>query len=244
MDIAVNLYQRLNSKLLDLLNALSSEQWDKNISGENQKVKDTALLILDEFKHDLFQINQKIDSKSFEFMAKKEFEKSDYLSDLQLIIEYLNHYLTEYFVSKKNNEPKAGSINLPKIYAKNWLDQQKIRQAIGAPILLEAEFYHPFLEYCMGFLPQYFENIATSDNTVISIEIVSETNKTWQIIRRENSWHFIESPILSSTQVYIDQNIAWILFSGGVDIYEASQYWQVIGNQDLGRYVLSMRPFE
>jgi hypothetical protein len=43
--------------------------------------------------------------------------------------------------------------------------------------------------------------------------------------------------------VYIDQNIAWILFSGGIDIYEAAQYWQVIGNQELGRHVLSLRPF-
>ena len=41
-----------------------------------------------------------------------------------------------------------------------------------------------------------------------------------------------------------DQNIAWILFSSGIDIYEASQYWQVIGNQDLGRHVLSLRPFD
>lgn len=244
MDNAVNLFQKLNSKFLDLLNGFSSEQWNKNLSIGNKKVKDLAVQILDEFKHDLFQIIQKLDSKSFELSAKKEFEEPEYLSDLQVFNKYLNQYIDDYFVSKKNIEPKAEQINFSKIYAKNWVYQQKIRQVIGAPILLEAEFYHPFLEYCLDFLPQHFQNISAANDTIISIEIVSETTKTWQIIRRENSWHFIESPILSSTQVYIDQNIAWILFSGDIDIYEASQYWQVIGNQDLGRHVLSMRPFE
>jgi hypothetical protein len=95
----------------------------------------------------------------------------------------------------------------------------------------------------MRFLPKHFENVCPANDTIISIEIVAETNMTWQIIRREQSWDFTESQAHSATQVYIDQNIVWILFSGGIDIYEASQYWQVIGNQDLGRHVLSLRPF-
>jgi hypothetical protein len=143
----------------------------------------------------------------------------------------------------KNNTLDVVAIDLLKVYAKNWLYQQQIRQAVGASLLLEADFYHSFLEYCMRFLPKHFENIIPANDTIISIEIVAETNMTWQIIRCEESWDFTESKAHSATQVYIDQNIAWILFSGGIDIYEASQYWQVIGNQDLGRHVLSLRPF-
>jgi len=96
----------------------------------------------------------------------------------------------------------------------------------------------------MRFLLKHFENIIPANDTIISIEIVAETNITCQIIRREQSWDFTEVQAHSATQVYIDQNIAWILFSGGIDIYEASQYWQVIGTQDFGRHMLGLPPVD
>jgi hypothetical protein len=247
MDNAVNLFQRLNSKLFELLSGLSSEQWNKNISSGNAKVQDIAIQLLDESRQNLFHFFDVSDLNDIHINSFKDFNPETYLSDLQIIQKQLDPYFNKiptFSGLDKNNTLDVVAIDLLKVYAKNWLYQQQIRQAVGASLLLEADFYHSFLEYCMRFLPKHFENIIPANDTIISIEIVAETNMTWQIIRREQSWDFTESQAHSATQVYIDQNIAWILFSGGIDIYEASQYWQVIGNQDLGRHVLGLRSFD
>ena len=247
MDNAVNLFQRLNSKLFELLSGLSSEQWNKNLSGGNSKVKDIAIQLLDESRQNLFHFFDVSDLNDIQINSYKDFNPETYLSDLQIIHEQLGPYFNKIptFSGLDNNSKLSViAIDLLKIYAKNWLYQQEIRQAVGASLLLESDFYHPFLEYCMRFLPKHFENVCQANDTIISIEIVAETNLAWQLIRVEKAWDLVENQSYSDAQVYIDQNIAWILFSGGVDIYEASQYWQVIGNQDLGRHVLSLRPFD
>jgi hypothetical protein len=247
MDNAVNLFQRLNSKLFELFSSLSSEQWNKNLSGGNSKVQDIAIQLLDESRQNLFHFFDVSDLNDIQINSYKDFNPETYLSDLQIIHEQLGPYFNKIptFSGLDNNSKLSViAIDLLKIYAKNWLYQQEIRQAVGASLLLESDFYHPFLEYCMRFLPKHFENVCQANDTIISIEIVAETNLAWQLIRVEKAWDLVENQSYSDAQVYIDQNIAWILFSDGVDIYEASQYWQVIGNQDLGRQVLSLRPFD
>ena len=247
MDNAVNLFQRLNSKLFELFSSLSSEQWNKNLSGGNSKVQDIAIQLLDESRQSLFHFFNVSDLNDVQINSFQDFNPETYLSDLQIIHQQLDPYFNKipaFSCLDKYSTLGVVALDLLKIYVKNWLYQQQIRQALGASLLLEADFYQPFLEYCMRFLPKHFENVYQANDTIISIEIVAETNLVWQLIRTEKAWDLVENQSYSDTQVYIDQNIAWILFSGGVDIYEASQYWQVIGNQDLGRHVLSLRPFD
>lgn len=247
MQDALNLYQRLNSKLYELLSSLSVEQWNKKVLGGNLTVKDTVNQLLNESRRNLSQVFEQFDSNNFEVKSNKNLSINEILSDLQNIQQQSSSYFNDFSILSPLIGLKGSNaiaLDLNEIYAKNWLYQQKLRQVLGIDLLLESDFYYPFLDYCLLFLPQHFENIWTEENTIISISIVSETNKSWQIIRRENFWELTESQARSTTQVYIDQNIAWIIFSGGIDIYEASQYWQVIGNQELGRHVLTLRPLD
>jgi hypothetical protein len=231
MNNASNLLQKLNFKLFELLSGLSWEQWNKNTSFKHLKVKDIAIQLLDESRHDLFQLSND-PNHVVEIISNDNFNGEVFLLNLKIVQDEWNNYLNQDFR------------DISKIYAKNWLLQQQIRVSIAASLLLESNFYEPFLDYCLRFLPAHFESVCPPNNTIISIFIVAEPNMKWQLIHIEQAWEFTKNQDYPDTQVYIDQNIAWILFSGGVDIYEASQYWQVIGNQELGRHVLSMRPFE
>jgi hypothetical protein len=244
---APNLFQKLNSRLFELLSDLSYEQWNKNTSSPNFKVKDLAIQILNESRHNLSLLSNEFDSISVQINSQADFNPDAFISDLRAVQEQLNTIYDESpLISDQieNNQPKVVLLDLLKIYAENWLLQQQIRQSLAASLLLDSTYYQPFLEYCMRFLSVHFKHISSPNDALISIEIVAETNLVWQLIRTEKAWDLCENQDHSGTQVYIDQNIAWILFSGGIDLYEASQYWQVIGNQDLGRHVLSMRPFE
>ena len=244
MDNAVNLYQRLNSKLFELLSSLSLEQLNKNVSGESYKVRDIVIQLLEESSHNLSLFNQKFYSNTADLKQYKDHNIQFLLADLQSVQDLLSPYFNGFFNPTVEIEKNVVAIGLLEFYAKNWLLQQKMRQALGKNLLLEADFYLPFLEFCMRFLPQHLKRISFENDTLISISIVSETSRSWQIICKGQIWELTEPQEHSDTQVYIDQNIAWILFSGGVDIYEASQYWQIIGNQEFGRHVLSMRTFQ
>ena len=72
---------------------------------------------------------------------------------------------------------------------------------------------------------------------------MGEAGGTWSIIRSGDSWEFIDREGMAYAEVYIDQNIAWMLLSKGIDFFEAEQYWQVIGDYDLGSHALKMTAF-
>jgi hypothetical protein len=95
----------------------------------------------------------------------------------------------------------------------------------------------------MKALPFHFRDLNPALDTLISVEIVGDSGSLWSIIRRLDQWEFTFTESKADAHVYIDQNIAWMLFSNGIAIQESSQYWQVIGDQELGSHVLKMRSF-
>lgn len=247
MNNAPNLFHTLNFKLFELLSGLNGEQWSKNTSVNNLKIKDLAIQLLNVSRHNLSLITCQFDSKASPINLNGDFNSEVYLADLLTLNEQLNSFFEgNPIISGQIMKNEFGLVesNLLKYYAENWVLQQHIRAALATDLLLDFNFYYPFLEYCMRFLPTHFEQICPTIDTLISIEIVGENNLTWQLIRTNGAWNLTKNQGYSDTQVYIDKNIAWILFSGGIDIYEASQYWQVIGNQEHGRHILLLRPFD
>jgi len=242
MDNALNLVESLNAKLIELLSGLTVEQWNKNTSHQNLTVKDIAIQLLDESKQNLLLV---LNANDVAPNSYEGFDPVEYLAELQIIQGQLTPFLNDLSMLKNRDESQA--VNRPdflEIYSKNWLYQQQIRQALSATLLLGIDYYLPFLNYCMRSLPSHLANDCSENKQIISIEIVAETKMIWQLMWNKQCWVFTENQVHVDTHIYIDQNIAWILFSGGIDIHEASQYWQVIGNQELGWRVLSCRPFE
>ncbi|HEY1010356.1 MAG TPA: hypothetical protein VGE58_09605, partial [Daejeonella sp.] len=109
--------------------------------------------------------------------------------------------------------------------------------------ILNRELYFPFLQISMLALPFHYSTQTAPEGTTIKINIVGEAGGSWVISRTEKSWEFSSTDAEANNQVYIDQNIAWMLFSKGIDIYEAQQYWQISGNYQLGFHALKMRAF-
>jgi hypothetical protein len=95
----------------------------------------------------------------------------------------------------------------------------------------------------MQALPYHFRNFNYPEGTLVRLEIVGDSGGVWSIIRRESRWEFSAESVEIASQVYIDQNIAWILLSNGIEINQAKQYWQVIGDQELGMHALALGTF-
>ena len=246
MNNALNLFQELNAKLIELIPGISWVQWNKDTARKDWKVKDIAIQILDASKHNLLPLANGFESNPVQLNTSEYFSADTLIVELQFLQEQLNSYFNDNTIiwgQLNAGTPASSQLDIFKFYAQIWLYQQQIRQSLGASLLLDSNFYHPFLAYCLHFLPSHFKDFHSPIGTLISIEVVGNSRGLWSLIRRDHYWELSVYHKHSDAQVYIDQNIAWILFSGGIDIYESSQYWQVIGNQELGRHVLSLRPF-
>jgi hypothetical protein len=246
MNNTLNLFQKLNANLIELILDLSWVQWNKDTAHRNWKVKDIASQILYDIRYNLPSLSNGFESNPVQLNTSEDFSADSLIAELQFLQEQINSYTSDNTIigdQLSAGRPAGSQIDIFKFYAQIWLYQQQIRQSLGVSLLLDFNFYHPFLAYCFHFLPSHFKNFHSPVGTLISIEVVGDSRGMWSLIRRDHCWELSVQHEHSDAQVYIDQNIAWILFSGGIDIYEAAQYWQVIGNQELGRHVLSLRPF-
>ncbi len=265
----LHLFPTLNASLIDLLSSLSPAQWESKTVCKQWLVKDIAAHLLDTAlrrvssgRDNHFGAAPEIRSHSglVDFLnelnaewvrAYKRVSPEVLVKQLSIAQEDLyEHLLTvdprepaPYPVSWAGEEESSQWFDIAREYTERWHHQQQIRQAVGAGSILGRELYFPFLQISMLALPFHYSTQAAPKGTTIKINIVGEAGGSWVISRTDNSWEFASIDMEANNQVYIDQNIAWMLFSKGVDIYEAQQYWQISGNYQLGFHALKMRAF-
>lgn len=265
----IHLFPQLNDLLIELLQGLSPAEWNRPTVCRKWSVKDIAAHLLDTaFRRvsagrdghlgispqinsyqDLVEFLNKLNAVwveayqrvSPEILVKQIFSAQD---------EFYNHLKTLdlhatalYPVSWAGEDQSKTWFDICREYTERWHHQQQIRQAVGAESILQRELYYPFLEISMLALPFHYRLKEAALDTVVSIHVVGDAGGSWSIVRQSDNWKFTETPSETHTQVYIDQNVAWMLLSKGIDFSEAEQYWQVVGDFDLGFHALKMTAF-
>ena len=126
-------------------------------------------------------------------------------------------------------------------YAKNWLAQQQIRFELNNQKLLNREFYFPYLNTVMQALPYTYSTVNSFVGSTVKVEIVGEAGGIWTIVKNQNNWGFYNEETKHPTAlVYIDQQIAWLLFSKEINTMDAVQYYQLHGDTALASQALKM----
>lgn len=265
----LHLFPKLDTALINLLSELDQHQWNKDTLCRKWKVKDIAAHLLDGALRRLSAGRDSYLLPAPEFGNYRDLV--EYLNTLnadwiqaskrlspQIITEQLRQAQDQLFGYFSSLDPDAKAIfpvawagehsssnrfDIAREYTERWHHQQQIRHAVGAESILTKQLYHPFLEICMQALPYHYRNVEVSDGTLIRIEVVGESGGVWSIQQNLGVWSFSDSSAQADTMVFIDENIAWMLFANNIDAGEASQFWQVLGNRELGIHVLSMRTF-
>lgn len=265
----LHLFPILNSSLIEVLSELDHQQWNKDTLCKQWKVKDIAAHLVDgairrlSIGRDAYRAESP-EIKSYpDLLAYLNGLNADWvkayrsvspgiiIEQLKLVQEQLFQYLEGldpdakaiFPVSWAGEEVSVNRFDIAREYTERWIHQQQIRQAVGAKSILCRELYHPFLHICMQALPYHFRDMETAVGTMIKVEIVGEAGGIWSIVRREQKWEFTNAAGEITSRIYLDQNIAWMLFSKGIEISQAAQYWQVTGDQEMGRHALSLRAF-
>jgi uncharacterized protein (TIGR03083 family) len=265
----LHLFPTLNSSLIEVLAGLDRKQWNNDTLCKQWKVKDIAAHLLDTALRRLSIGRDAYQTESSEIRSYQDL--LNYLNDLnagwvnaykrvspEIILEQLylaQLQMIEYLesldpdakaifpVSWAGEDVSTNRFDIAREYTERWHHQQQIRQAVGAKPILNRELYHPFLQICMQALPYHFRSSESPEGTLVRVEIVGDAGGAWSIIRKKSGWEFSNVSGEIASQIYIDQNIAWMLFSKGIEINQAKQYWQVIGDQELGMHTLALHTF-
>lgn len=265
----LHLFPVLNSSLIEVLAALDRRQWNNDTVCSQWKVKDIAAHLLDgayrrlSLGRDAYQ-TENPDLNSYQDLlnylnvqnanwvqACKRISPEIILEQLSQVQGQMLHYFQSldpdakalFPVSWAGEEVSKNRFDIAREYTERWHHQQQIRQAVGAKSIMNRELYNPFLQICLQALPYHYRNFESANGTFIRVEVVGEAGGVWSILRKGSKWEFSNEPGEITSQIYIDQNIAWMLFSKGIEINQAKQYWQVIGDQELGMHALAMPAF-
>jgi uncharacterized protein (TIGR03083 family) len=254
----------LEGRLIELLWLLTAEEWETQTVAPKWKVKDVAAHLLDTQLRKLSIVRdgharQIPDTNLPAFINRLNAEGVAVYGRLSpailiSLMELASKASAEFHRSLDPFAPAAFAVSWAgEDESLNWFDtarelterwhhQQQIRLAVNRPGIMTPELYHPVLDCFMRALPFGYRNVAAKEGAVLEFEITGECGGTWWLTYEGSAWKLValarQSPAARTT---IPQEIAWRLFTNGLDPASAETLIRVEGDRDLGFHVLQVR---
>ena len=103
------------------------------------------------------------------------------------------------------------------------------------------ELYHPVLDCFVRGLPHLYRDVDAPDGALLVLEISGECGGRWFLRRGAKVWRFVSAPDEKfASRVTIPQELAWRVFTKGIDRDSARAQVAIEGNRDLGERVLQL----
>jgi len=144
-------------------------------------------------------------------------------------------------VSWAGEEKSANWFDTAREFTERWHHQQQIRLAVNKPGIMTRELYYPVLDCFLRALPFTYRNFAAKPGTCAQFIVSGECGGSWYLHRAGESWQLIEKPFGEKTsETIIPQEIAWRIFTKGIDGESALIQVKIAGDRKLGEHVLGM----
>jgi uncharacterized protein (TIGR03083 family) len=262
-----HLFPKLEALLLDLLRSLSPEDWEKRTVSPKWKVKDVAAHLLDTplravsiardgYLPESPQIRSSANLAAYINRLNHEgITVYRRLSPTVLIsmMEVASKLLADYHaardpyaqapfgVSWAGEDKSANWFDTAREFTERWHHQQQIRLAVNKPGIMTRELYYPVLDCFLRALPFTYREVSANPATLVEIVISGECGGRWYLYRTENGWRLIGEPSgEKASETIIPQEIAWRIFTKGIDRKSAESQVTVSGDAKLGLHVLGM----
>lgn len=73
-------------------------------------------------------------------------------------------------------------------YTERWHHQMQIRDAVGAPGLLERRWIAPLLDLSVRALPRAYAALAAPAGTAVVLEVAGDAGGAWSVVREAAAW--------------------------------------------------------
>ncbi len=263
--IVASLFPEIHEELIALLKSLSAEDWQKPTVCTGWVVKDVALHILG---GEIGNLSRRRDGCEADVSINNWEQLVRFINEWnqswitaarrispRLLIELLEltgPQMCAFFgsldpfamgepVSWAGEQPAPVWLDLAREYTERWHHQQHIRDAVGQAGLKQAKYLSPVLEAFMQALPRTYEGIEADEQTSMTVTIAGEAGGGWSILRENRAWKLYRgAPEKPTAEVIMDEDIAWRLFTRGIDQDVAVKKLIFKGDQTLGHQILGM----
>jgi len=256
--IVVDRFAPLRIHLLGLLDDLGEDDWARPTAAPRWSVKDVAAHLLGgdvailSGKRDRFHIPQRIENNHqlIELVDRLNAEwvlAARRMSPrlLRELLSFTGPEVEACFASLDPNamggavswagpEPAPVWFDLAREFTERWHHQQQIRDATGHPPLYDPYFLAPVLDTFVRALPYAYRNAAAPLETSVRFEISGDAGGVWFVSKGEEGWTLLLNPASEpAANVVIPQDVAWRLFTKGMDGEKARSLAMIGGNADL-----------
>ena len=261
------LLRKVDERLIELLSALTPEEWDLPTVAPLWKVRDIAAHLLDTALRKLSMVRdschveavtiqspsdvislvnrlnregvtvyRRLSSKILIGMMKEACDQSARFH------ESLDPFAPAAFsVSWAGEKNSLNWFDTARELTERWHHQQQIRLATNRPGIMTPELYYPVLDCFVRGLPHIYRDVDAPLGTLLLLEISGECGGQWFLSRGSAGWHFVEPTDREWTsRVSIPQELAWRVFTKGIDRDSARSQIQVNGDRPLGEKVLQL----
>ncbi len=262
------LFPKLDAELIKLLKSLSDEDWHKPTVCAEWNVKDIVAHLLDtslrkvSTRRDKYfglnpeDINSYQDLVAFINRINSEWVRAAKRISPQILIELLEqtapvtndllreldpHEQSHHSVAWAGEEISENWFDIAREYTERWHHQQQIRLAVDKPGVMNRELYFPVLDAFMRALPHTYRDVTAEEKTLLKFHIVGEAGGTWFLFRENDKWLLgTDAQGTPASEVSIPQEIAWRLFTKGINKAEAQKHITITGDENFGGVVLNM----
>jgi uncharacterized protein (TIGR03083 family) len=265
--LCASLLRRVDAKLIELLRELRLEEWDLQTLAPAWKVRDVVAHLLDTPLRKLSMVRDHCFVEQVELRTAQDV--LDFVNRVNregvavyrrlspsVLIDLMElacrqsadfHESLDPFAQAAFNVSWAGestSLNwfdTARELTERWHHQQQIREATNRPDIMIPDFYHPVLDCFIRGLPHAFREVEALSGTVLSLEIAGDCGGIWLLEKKAADWEFVSSTSdQAAVHVAIPQQIAWRVFTKGIDRAQAISQSNIEGDRTLGERVFHL----
>lgn len=132
-------------------------------------------------------------------------------------------------------------LDIAREYTEKWLHQQHIREAVGWPLLTGREWLAPVVDAFLRGLPRAYRQVEAQPGTSVAVQITGDAGGEWTLIRAEAGWNlYAGADSHAASRVSLPQDLAWRLFTKGIDPEAARPHVRFDGAPALGEPLLAL----
>lgn len=258
--LCAHLLRRVDGELIRLLSSLRAEEWDLETVVPRWRVRDVAAHLLDTTLRKLSLVRDSwwvaepdpqnpepvldlVNRLNREGVTVYRRLSPILLIEMMTIAceqsarfhESLDPFARATFsVSWAGEETSLNWFDTARELTERWHHQQQIRLATNRPGIMTRELYYPVLDCFLRGLPHAYRDVSAPAGTKILINISGDCGGTWVLFRNAAGWRFTcDPPEAISCTVTISEEIAWRVFTKGIDRHAAREQSQVEGEAGL-----------
>jgi uncharacterized protein (TIGR03083 family) len=257
----------VDEHLIDLLRSLMPGEWEIQTIVPSWKVRDVAAHLLDTVVRKLSMVRDRCYVEAVDVRSPRDLTalvnrlnqegvtvyrrlSPNVLTDLMKLAceqsarfhESLDPFAPAAFaVSWAGEDQSLNWFDMARELTERWHHQQQIRFATNRPGIMTPELYHPVLDCFVRGLPFLYRNVDAPAATSILLEISGECGGQWILGREASGWALWTGCVgEAAASVTIPQELAWRVFTKGIDRGSALTQIEIQGDRKLGEKVIEL----